>query len=142
MGTADRAYLVGLLKFLEAFGEQGEWVWKVGLCIDDEAERLGYLRNAVAWLNARAAASVTVPYRWLPVDFRTFVDSPALLKKKGKLWPRVMEACEEINKGDYVECVLTGGIGVAKPSIARPCRQHRHAAHDHHRDLQPGVSAV
>jgi hypothetical protein len=118
LGTADRAYLVGLLKFLEAFGEQGEWVWKVGLCIDDEAERLGYLRNAVAWLNARAAASVTVPYRWLPVDFRTFVDSPALLKKKGKLWPRVMEACEEINKGDYVECVLTGGIGVAKTTIA------------------------
>ena len=30
------------------------------------------------------------------------------------LWPRVVECGLEINNGKYVECVLTGGIGVAK----------------------------
>ena len=34
------------------------------------------------------------------------------------LWPRVVECGLEINNGRYVECVLTGGIGVAKTTLA------------------------
>ncbi len=34
------------------------------------------------------------------------------------LWPKVLEAIEEMNNGTYVEAVCTGGIGAAKTTLA------------------------
>ena len=34
------------------------------------------------------------------------------------IWPKVLEEIEEMNNGNYVEAVLTGGIGAAKTSAA------------------------
>lgn len=102
-------------RLLSGMGDPGRWVWAVGKGIKDVDERLKYLRDAIAWLRQKAhEGGWTIP----PVDFRTFVECEELLDKKNVLWPRVLEAGAQINCGQYVECVLTGGIGVAKSTLA------------------------
>lgn len=97
-------------------GEPGKWIWLVGKTIRDPNERLDYVRNSIGWLRQKAAQSD----EWVhpPVDFQTFVESEYLLDKAGVLWPHVMKEGCEINCGKYVEVVLTGGIGVAKSTLA------------------------
>jgi hypothetical protein len=57
-------------------------------------------------------------YKVLPVDPRTFVESAYFLNQAKDIYPEVMKAIVELNTGDYVEAVLSGGIGVAKTTIA------------------------
>jgi hypothetical protein len=97
-------------------GEPGKWIWLVGKNIRDQDERIEYIRDAVTWLRAKAAQSEEWTHP--PVDFRTFVESEYLLDKAGVLWPHVLEEGRKINSGKYVEVVLTGGIGVAKSTLA------------------------
>jgi hypothetical protein len=52
------------------------------------------------------------------VDIRTFMVSPEYLNAGDRLWPRVLEAAEEMNNGLYTEAVLTGAIGSAKTTLA------------------------
>lgn len=120
------------LRILEALGEPGRVVWELGkLYVERRKEpltqdqRLAYLRKAISHLRAKADENARTGnqfdggmWRELPVDFRTFVDSPAMMNKTGVLWPSVLAEGEEINSGKYVECVLTGGIGVAKSTLA------------------------
>lgn len=54
----------------------------------------------------------------LPVDPQTFVESPEFLNQQGVLYPKVMEEFVALNSGNYIEAVLTGGIGVGKSTIA------------------------
>ena len=54
----------------------------------------------------------------LPVDVRTFVESPDFLNRRGALYPAVMEELRELNSGKYDEAVLTGAIGTGKSTIA------------------------
>ena len=54
----------------------------------------------------------------LPVDFHTFVECDHLMKARTILWPEVIRYGQEMNSGKYVEAVLTGGIGVAKTTLA------------------------
>ncbi len=63
-------------------------------------------------------ASDVHKYHLPPVDPFTFVEAPQLLDKAGVLWPAVMEALVELNSGQYVEAVLTGGIGCGKTTLA------------------------
>jgi len=103
------------LKILERLGRPGEYVWRNGKAIADMDERLAYLRKAIDWLRVKGRETI---WRELPVDFKTFVESDDLLKKRNVLWPLVMVEGEDINSGKYVETVLTGGIGVAKSTLA------------------------
>lgn len=120
------------LKLLQTFGEAGQHVWELGKWYAGElegppfvknrepinpAERLAYLRNAIEHLRAKVADK-NHPWRTLPVDPRTFVESPRYMNKPHVLWPLVMREFEEINSGRYVEALLTGAIGVAKTTIA------------------------
>jgi hypothetical protein len=57
-------------------------------------------------------------YKHKPVGPREFIESPDFMNAKGKLWPRVLDEFCELNSGKYTESVLTGGIGVAKTTIA------------------------
>lgn len=54
------------------------------------------------------------------VDVEEFIESPYYLNQKGAVWPGVMQALIDINMTDppWLEAVLTGGIGVAKTTIA------------------------
>lgn len=53
-----------------------------------------------------------------PVPFDVFMNSKEFADFKGEIWPEVMKAAKELNSGKYIEGVLTGGIGVAKTTIA------------------------
>lgn len=103
------------MRILESLGLPGQWVWQNGEHMENPRERLAYLTHAISWLRDRAQdPNYTMP----PVDFRTFVESKDLMNKRGVLWPRVIEEGAKINSGQYTEVVLTGGIGVAKTTLA------------------------
>ncbi|MCL4743861.1 MAG: hypothetical protein KJZ83_00450 [Burkholderiaceae bacterium] len=76
---------------------------------------LSWVQQAV---ESPAAIQDLLRYKHQPVGVREFVESAAFMNKKGVLWPRVMDALEEINDGTHTEAVLTGGIGVAKTTLA------------------------
>ena len=54
----------------------------------------------------------------IPVDFKTFVESPYYLNSANVLYPEVLRCGSELNSGDYEEGVLTGGIGTGKTTLA------------------------
>ena len=81
-------------------------------------ERFNYLAQAIFWLAHKTTGQEAGRYIEPPVDFRTFVESDELLKKRTVLWPEVIANGAEINSGRYQEVVLTGGIGTAKTTIA------------------------
>ena len=64
-------------------------------------------------------------YRFPVVGVRKFVEDPSYMNAPKVLWPRVMRELEEMNSGKYVESVLTGGIGVAKTTIALYCQAYQ-----------------
>jgi hypothetical protein len=84
--------------------------------IQDTSERASYLLRAIRWLKAKRAEGDK--WRELPVDFHTFVECDHLMKARNILWPEVIRFGMEMNSGKYVEAVLTGGIGVAKTTLA------------------------
>lgn len=53
-----------------------------------------------------------------PVDIETFLRDPFYLGLEGQIYPTIVEDLKAINSGEYTEAVLTGGIGVAKTTIA------------------------
>jgi hypothetical protein len=93
----------------------GEIIWEVAKGIEAVPDKLAYIKQAVAFVRAKANdKNYCVP----PFDFHTFVESPRLLAKAGALWPEVLKEGLEINSGKYTEVVLTGAIGVAKSTLA------------------------
>ena len=121
--------LQAAMTLLQQMGDSGRWVWNLGKKIEadliqrDErpdgahTQRMVYLTRAIGHLRTMAAHGPG-KYHHLPVDPRTFVESSELMNKKGVIWPMVMPHLEAINDGTRVECVLTGGIGVAKTTLA------------------------
>jgi hypothetical protein len=124
--------LVVCMKLCEALGEPGRIVWELGKLYTQrkkkpytEAERLAYLKMALSYLKEKADEEKRVGdkfedgyWKTLPVDFQTFVESPEMMGKMSILWPEVMKCGLELNSGKYIECVLTGSIGVAKSTLA------------------------
>ena len=80
--------------------------------------RLDELESEPDYANLSRLASDVRQYRLPPVDPVTFVEAPQLFAKADVLWPAVMEALVELNSGQYVEAVLTGGIGCGKTTLA------------------------
>ena len=112
----DVAFVDFAYQGLKPFGTPGSYVFMTAEAIPDMGERASYLLRASRWLEAKRAEGDK--WRELPVDFRTFVECDQLLKKKTILWPEVIRCGLEMNSGRYVEAVLTGGIGVAKTTLA------------------------
>ena len=123
---------------LQKFGRAGDYVWSNAEAIPDIMERTVYVLQSLKWLKKKVAE--TDRFWELPVDFRTFVECDDLLKKRGILWPKVIEHGARMNDGTYVEVVLTGGIGVAKTTLAvysiayqlyvLSCMKHPHRVFD------------
>lgn len=123
MSSQLKDALSACLAICTSLGEPGQAVWELGdLYVSrkkkplTQLERLEYLKMAISWLKEKAKNAEQ--WRELPVDIRTFIDSPKYLNKIGTTWPVVMNNLLELNSGKYVEAVLTGGIGVAKSHIA------------------------
>ena len=57
-------------------------------------------------------------YHEFPVPPDLFISSPEYMNKPDVLYPNVMAEFVELNSGDYVEAVLTGGIGSGKTTMA------------------------
>ena len=58
-------------------------------------------------------------YTHKPVDIETFLFDPYFMNTPtNERWPEVLSALKEINSGAYDQAILTGGIGVAKSTIA------------------------
>jgi hypothetical protein len=124
--------LVVCLKLCQAMGEPGRIVWELGKLYTErkkkpytQEQRLDYLKTALNYLREKAAEEARVGHKFeegywktLPVDFQTFVESPEMMNKMSILWPEVMKCGLELNSGKYIECVLTGSIGVAKSTLA------------------------
>jgi hypothetical protein len=107
---------IEVLDEFRAFGKAGDYVWANSKEIQDEDERLEYLKDAIVWLTLKLAEKGK--WRETPVDFRTFVEHASLLNKRNILYPEVMRCGIEMNSGRYVEAVLTGGIGVGKTHLS------------------------
>ena len=87
------------------------------------------IEAVLAWLDRAARSQDPIreltKYRFPPVGVREFVESASYMNSPKVLWPRVLRELEEMNSGKYVESVLTGGIGVAKTTIALYCQAYQ-----------------
>lgn len=97
--------------------QDGEAVWGAGQYVHNMEQRALYYSAVVKDV---AAIGKAIPasnlkalelYKWQPVGFREFVESPEYMNAAGELWPAVMDELVEINSGKYVEVLFTGGIG-------------------------------
>lgn len=57
-------------------------------------------------------------YKKAPVSITEFVEGTYYLNMPRVMYPKVLDALEELNSGAYVEGVLTGAIGTGKTTIA------------------------
>jgi len=102
---------------LDLFGDAGKAIWDLGLKLKDEDERIAYYSGKLYEFAVKTEEAMK--YRnGKPVSFEEFMTSKDYADFKGEIWPEVMKASKELNSGKYVEAVLTGGIGVAKTTIA------------------------
>lgn len=86
---------------------------------DDYPEDLDMV---LSWVKEAASGGDAImrlaKFKYPPVGPREFIESKAYMDKAGVLWPLVMDEFEEMNSGKFTESVLTGGIGVAKTTMA------------------------
>lgn len=109
------------LRALEPLAHRFPWVNEAlanAKKISNPESRMKYLARALRdW-----AQNSVMQARWvdgtLPIGPREFVESPEYLNQKGILFPAVMDEFCAMNSGDYIEAVLTGGIGVGKSTLA------------------------
>lgn len=79
-----------------------------------------YIRNAIdkGYAGDFSDLKYAANLKFFPVGVEEFIASKHYLNAADNVWPKVMEHLIEINSGEYVEALLTGGIGVAKTTIA------------------------
>lgn len=117
--TRAREYL---RKYLGPFHAQKIWV--SGQHIPNLQERAVFYAKTVLQIEQKLQGDKAnqlqdfSQYRWKPVNIREFICSPAYLNKENEIYPGVLEAAEELNNGNYVEAVMTGGIGSGKTTLA------------------------
>jgi hypothetical protein len=102
-------------KKLLGLGASGKAVMRFAATLEPE-DRATYLTEAMEhfkrWL------SFGVEWRSPPVDIRCFVESAEFLNQKDVIYPENMKELIAMNSGEYVEIVLTGGIGMGKSTLA------------------------
>lgn len=123
--VAAKHPLQATFELLRHLGEPGEWIWMTQKAWAEDPEtpwtmeqRLEYLQMAIRYQRSMLHSDRRRFFRHVPVDVQTFIECPKLMNKRKVVWPEVMPYLRGINDGSYTECVLTGGIGVAKTTIA------------------------
>lgn len=102
---------------LLGFGLAGKAVWDAGTALAPAQQYDFCKAELIKMAQAVKQAQIYVDGK-PPVGFQEFVESPKYLNQPGVLYPKVMEEGIELNSGKYVECVLTGGIGTGKTTLA------------------------
>jgi hypothetical protein len=99
-------------------------LWDLGQSIPSEDERVTFyhdiLKDIAAKLEGTQSSALKDRdiYKWKPVGIREFIESEKFLNKPNSVYPRIMDELEEINNGEYIEVVFTGGIGSGKTTSA------------------------
>ncbi len=109
-----------LTVLVRALGEQrGNRFWEIGQLVS-EVYRAKWYYDLVRCLASGDFVLLKkhLIYKYKMVDIETFINDAYYLDKKAMIWPKVMEELKKINSGNYVEAVLTGGIGSAKTTVA------------------------
>jgi len=104
--------------------QHAEDLWQTGQSLSDPHERAMFFAQAVIHVEQElrgqksTAMQEFAQYRWKPVGVREFICSKHYLNKEQEIYPGVLEAAEELNNGQYVEAIMTGGIGSGKTTLA------------------------
>lgn len=105
---------------LKAFGpELGKELYEIGIGLPEEG-RPDYFSQLVGGLHSIVSGQpkISMKYNSPPVDVETFLRDPFYLNLDAEIYPTIIPDLIRINSGNYVEIVLTGGIGSAKTTIA------------------------
>jgi hypothetical protein len=105
-----------LRRLLLQLGPKGEIVIEAAQEIEDPLRRIVYMRKGVDYL--RGLVKNTTKYLRPRVPVGEFISNPDYVGPGTSLWPEVSKAIIELCEGDYIESVLTGGIGTAKTTVA------------------------
>lgn len=121
--------LNNLSTLIRQLGEPGQLILQKARTISNKKKRFDYLKVSVKELKKQIKAQEK--YKEAPVDITTFLFSPDYLGLEryrpetdedegceSGMYEEVEKSITEIVNGDYVEAVLTGGIGTAKTTIA------------------------
>lgn len=110
-------------KFLDV--KQANALWNAGQRVADLKERTLFYTQAVLNVEQSLGSESAVGrlrdfeiYKWKPVGIEEFICSKEYLHKEIEIYPAVLECAINCNNGDYVEAVLTGGIGSGKTTLA------------------------
>jgi len=105
---------------MKVLGRKGETIYNIGATIDSPKHRLSWYENIImGMLTGKTGVFEQITaFKYQPVDIQTFIEDPFYLNAKDTVYPVVMEALKEMTTGDYVETVLTGGIGSGKTTCA------------------------
>lgn len=104
------------MRLLSQMGVSGKHVWMTAKAIEDPAARLAHLQQAIR--HFLRFKGLEHKYVMLPVDPRTFVDCAELLNMADEVYPKIKDEVARMCSGNYVEAVLSGGIGIGKTTLA------------------------
>lgn len=109
--------LIAAETILQGMGQAGEYVW---LLAKDKplSERLPYLKRSIKALRHRMTQGGRSRWAEIPVDVKTFIESPLLLNMGDEVYDKIKDEIEQICSGKYVEAIFTGGIGSGKTTAA------------------------
>ena len=122
-GPEYEAVLRDAYDYLRTKGDIGQDLYKYGTLLHP-AWHTDYFRDIVVPVAAGSKAGILkVLDKWNnmgppPVGVEFFLESDYYLGLAGQIYPAIKEDIRAINSGEYTEAVLTGGIGVAKTTIA------------------------
>ena len=102
----------------DMFPNQYVEIWNLVASLEDIEDKVQTVEDELRRLTMAAQEAIKWKEGGPPVSFTDFATRDDLLGDQEPLWPVVMEAAEEINSGEYVEAVMTGGIGAAKTTLA------------------------
>jgi hypothetical protein len=100
---------------LEQYTLSGPIVLQYGLTMKDVRERVSYYVRMIKHFQGIESPE---KYLCLPVDADTFLMAPELGNHSESVYPEVRRCFAELNSGQYVEGVFTGGIGSGKTQIS------------------------
>lgn len=118
------AYSEDEVRFIlrEVLGEEiGGEMYKTGCSISDTLQRATWFDKLIASMRSGTVDDLKEELVWKtdPVDPETFVNDEFFLNKPNALYPVVMDEFVKLNSGEYVEAVMTGGIGSGKTTLAQ-----------------------
>src|SRR5262245_37951079 len=95
-------------------------VLKIAATIQHDQRRMEWLQAAQTALASGDLEPLKslLRWKWEPVPILKFIEDPFFLGLQGQVFPQIIEMLEEASKPEYMEVVLTGGIGWGKSFTA------------------------